>query len=583
MIYLLNMKNVEQLINDAIDAHKKGNHSLAEKKYNKALKTSPKNPKLLYFFGIFESQRNNNIHAEKLLEQCSKLVPNDADIEYNLGTVCQQLEKHKKAIKRFINAITSNPQLLLAHLNLGASYIQIKDYVEAIPPLEAALSLSTDNEDVLYNLAKAHYHLEHWQTSYEYGQKIPSTSKHFIDAIVLSAESLARDYKQEKSLEILKNALKMAIDSSIILNKMGDICFSQKNYDAALTHYIDATEKNKGNSDSYVNLGRLLYTTGNIDQALQWLRTGLEECADKKSIHSNYALILLADGKLGEGWNHYIHRIIDRPHSKLPPFEKLDSDLANQTIYLVPDQGIGDQLFFLRFIPLLQAQHAKVKICVHEKLKPALRTSNIHPLLIGMRQVPLKGEIYELGDLPYLLGCNDNDYALPLELKIDSNKRLVQSNRLPNIGISWRGGIADGKTLYKEINLTNFLETISAIQANWYILQRHPELEELEQVRSILGDNIQDASELNEDLESMLELLDQLDDQIGVSNTNVHLRSSLGKTGKVLIPNPPDWRWLIHVEESPWVPGYKIYRQSTSEDWSEPLSRLASDLKKQYT
>lgn len=47
---------------------------------------------------------------------------------------------------------------------------------------------------------------------------------------------------------------------------------------------------------------------------------------------------------------------------------------------------------------------------------------------------------------------------------------------------------------------------------------------------------------MNEDREDLLALLALLDDYVGVSNTNMHLLGSLGKTARVLVPNPPDWK-----------------------------------------
>jgi hypothetical protein len=69
-----------------------------------------------------------------------------------------------------------------------------------------------------------------------------------------------------------------------------------------------------------------------------------------------------------------------------------------------------------------------------------------------------------------------------------------------------------------------------------------------------------------------------IDDYVGVSNTNMHLLAGLGKTAKVLIPYPPDWRWMAEGEESPWFKGFKTYRQLTNGYWSLALQNLTQDL-----
>ena len=59
-----------------------------------------------------------------------------------------------------------------------------------------------------------------------------------------------------------------------------------------------------------------------------------------------------------------------------------------------------------------------------------------------------------------------------------------------------------------------------------------------------------------------------LDDYVGVSNTNMHLRAGLGLTARVLVPLPPEWRWQADAAESPWFPGFAIYRQTHAAGWA---------------
>jgi hypothetical protein len=76
----------------------------------------------------------------------------------------------------------------------------------------------------------------------------------------------------------------------------------------------------------------------------------------------------------------------------------------------------------------------------------------------------------------------------------------------------------------------------------------------------------------------MLALLALIDDYIGVSNTNMHLRAGVGKTARVLVPCPAEWRWMAKGNRSPWFPGFSIYRQENNGDWSNALAQLAADL-----
>jgi hypothetical protein len=92
------------------------------------------------------------------------------------------------------------------------------------------------------------------------------------------------------------------------------------------------------------------------------------------------------------------------------------------------------------------------------------------------------------------------------------------------------------------------------------------------------GANVLDASAANEDIESLLVLLSLVDELVCVSSASVHLRAAGGREARVLVPHPPDWRWLRHGERSPWYPGFPLYRQRLDLDWSEPLAQLRRDL-----
>jgi hypothetical protein len=134
--------------------------------------------------------------------------------------------------------------------------------------------------------------------------------------------------------------------------------------------------------------------------------------------------------------------------------------------------------------------------------------------------------------------------------------------------------------LFKETDISLLGSTLSAWPGEVLILQRNPRPDEIESFMRALGRPAHDFSDLNENLEDMLALLSQLDEYVGVSNTNMHLMAGLGKTARVLIPHPPEWRWMTGCNESPWFPGFQQYRENPNKDWNSALPRLTKDLLK---
>jgi ADP-heptose:LPS heptosyltransferase len=76
-------------------------------------------------------------------------------------------------------------------------------------------------------------------------------------------------------------------------------------------------------------------------------------------------------------------------------------------------------------------------------------------------------------------------------------------------------------------------------------------------------------------------LCECLDFVISVDTSIAHLSAALGRRTWVLLPVNPDWRWLHDREDSPWYPTMKLYRQTTVDDWSGVLARVAADLRRE--
>jgi hypothetical protein len=162
--------------------------------------------------------------------------------------------------------------------------------------------------------------------------------------------------------------------------------------------------------------------------------------------------------------------------------------------------------------------------------------------------------------------------------------RLAQAGPPPYIGLTWRGGTAPEEQkaaawmLFKEIPIEKFGATLRDSKGTMLALQRNPAAGEIEKLAQAMGRPLHDFSDLNEDLEGMLALLAEIDDYFGVSNTNMHLRAGVGRQARVLVPCPPEWRWMAEGESSPWFPGFNVYRQAIDGNWAAALTRLAADL-----
>ena len=318
------------------------------------------------------------------------------------------------------------------------------------------------------------------------------------------------------------------------------------------------------------------------DAAAKWLREVVERAPEERPARYALSLLRLSLGQWREGWMHHLWRT-HVPAARAMP-EVLAPRLDGKRILLRAEQGLGDILFFLRFAAELRNRGADVFLECPPKLVPVLADR----IAIDPAAKP-DVEIW-IPDLPAVLQSDSTPPALALEANDavcrSMREKLALLGSPPYLGLTWRAGTVekgppaglDRRLLSKEVPPALLGEAVRGWRGTLVSLQRAPTAGELQAVREASSAEVHDLSAVNENLREMLALLAQLDEYVAVSNTNIHLLAGLGGRARVLVPYPPEWRWMRREGESLWFPGFPVYRQASDHDWSAPLRRLRQDL-----
>jgi len=118
----LEKSELGQILETAIENHKKNNFTIAEDLYKKILKIDNNHTKAIFLLGNLSLQKKNFAKAE---EYYLKLIEIDSSIEdahNNLGIVYSELNFFDKAEKSFKKAIEKNQNYPDAYSNLGLMY-----------------------------------------------------------------------------------------------------------------------------------------------------------------------------------------------------------------------------------------------------------------------------------------------------------------------------------------------------------------------------------------------------------------------------------------------------------------------------
>jgi ADP-heptose:LPS heptosyltransferase len=86
--------------------------------------------------------------------------------------------------------------------------------------------------------------------------------------------------------------------------------------------------------------------------------------------------------------------------------------------------------------------------------------------------------------------------------------------------------------------------------------------------------NISHFEDAIEDFSDTAALCDLMDFVISVDTSVAHLAGALGKRVNLILPEVPDWRWLLKRHDSPWYPSMTIFRKNRdTKSWEGLLSR----------
>jgi tetratricopeptide (TPR) repeat protein len=326
---------------------------------------------------------------------------------------------------------------------------------------------------------------------------------------------------------------------------------------------------------------------GHTQSAIADLDWVLERNPESAEAHFAKAEMLLARGSFASGWVEYRWRpdriawLASQAMAADSPPHAADS-LRGRDIVLHGEQGLGDTLFFLRFVPRI-AELARI---VSLEIDPRLRA--ILPQYWRAER-PKEALALLVGDVPAIL----EPLPVPsMKLQAEQARVAVFRERLahcgppPYVGLTWQAGVrweqmrSPGESLFKRVPPERLGQALRQAGGTLISLQRSPAPHDAQLLGAAAQKRVHDLSSVNQDLRDAVALLAILDDYIAVSNTNVHLNEALGKRTRVLVTHPAEWRWTAKAERSPWFERAALYRQAADGSWQSALERLGADLER---
>ena len=518
----------------ALKAHKAGDFATAEKAYKKALRTDPDAFAAQINLSTLYMSSGRMEQANRMLEKLSDAHPDNATVWFNYANSCKGVGKVQEALRAYGEAVRIDPEQVNAWFNLGNTHAETGAYEEAIAAYERALHYDPNEAALLNNYANALKETGRWD-----------------DALQVYIRASQRDPGNPELLNNLGYALEKKLNPEEALN-----C-----YEAAIRLKPDFPE-------AFTNMG-LTYLNGDDLQAAAACFSHaitLDETFSKA--HAHLAFVHMKAGEYAEGWRRYWQRENRETGlyalCNVPVDMQLPNTLVGVRVLLLREQGIGDELFFLRFAPELKRRGAEVAYNASAKLAPLLAASGLVDAVVGDDAITSYRADYRIpiGDLPHLLNLPGPAQTFSPEIAVDPARleRLeatLAEPDLPKIGIAWRAGVGANR---REIALEAFVELLQGLPLHVVVMQRDPTEAELHRLRDAF-EHLTDLSACHDDMEDLAALLTLLDDYVAVDNTAVHFCGVLGRPCRLLLQRGYDFRWCKDNPQ-PWYPSVVAYDAS---------------------
>lgn len=486
---------------------------------------------------------------------CERIVaqrPDDPDALNLLAVILRRQQRSADALAVLNRAVACAPGFAAAHVNRGNVLADLERHDDALASYRAALELQ------------------------------PASADHHASV----AEALVRLDRGAEALAAADAAL--AIDPHHAQAHMtrGAMLHAQGHDDAALAAYDQALPGRPRDAVLHTNRGVALAALQRHAEAEAAYAQALAIDPDHAAAHFNRGLLRLLQGDLARGWPDMEWRWRTPGLGARTAFAGEpwlgQTPLIGKTIVLHAEQGLGDAIQFVRYAARVKAAGAQRVLLQVPRPLTALLTgvAGVDRVLAAGARLPAFDEHCPLMSLPLAFGTRlptvpaDGPY-----LHADPERVAVWQEKLgertsPRVGLVWSGNPRHRNDHHRSIPLAGFLQAVQG-PARFVALQK--DVAAADRAR-LTRRGITSWAREQRDLADTAALIDALDLVVAVDTSVAHLAGAMGKPVWLLLPWTPDWRWLLHRDDSPWYPSMRLFRQPAAGDWASMLQRVGAEL-----
>lgn len=614
--------NTIDLLRKGLHEHHEGRLEAAAELYGAALAMEPENVSALRCLGVLRSQQGDVQAALTLLQAAARFAPDMPEVFNDLGSALRQKGALDEAILAFNEALRLAPAFAEAYFNRGVTYEALGKPDRAMESYDLALQANPSRREARFNraamlmrsgefalalpdlveyirdapgsleagllLGRAYRELARWGEAENVYARLSVHHAGNAELLVLLATCRLVQQKFAAAARVCTQALALQPDHPEAHFKAGVAYLHLWDLQAALHHLTRATALRPDSADAVLHLAIASQRAGLFAAADSAFQRALSLDPESPDVHWHYADFLLLIGDYRNGWEEFEWRWLnERFVSQKWEFAQSHwngEDISGKTILLHPEQGFGDTLQFVRYVPLVVSLGARVLLGTPPELarllsdypgtegvylSPALLPQfDLHCPLMSLARI-FKTDVDTIpATVPYL--HVHESIAAPWK------EFFTQYQSTVNVGLIWSGNPGQEHNRHRACHLADLAPLFGHGNVTFFSLQKGAPAVELRDA----GANapIVDLSPRLDDFAETAAVMQHLDLIISTDTGPVHLAGGLGRPTWLLLSAIPDWRWMMGREDSPWYPHFRLFRQARAGDWSDVVAKVSREL-----
>ena len=547
--------------------------------YQRAATLHPNSPEIHNNIGIALAKQGRLDDAIAAYSKALQLRPNYPEACNNLGAALVRKEAFAEAVVQLRNAIQTRPDYAEAHNNLGHALAALHEYDAAIAALQEAIRLRPQHARSHYKLGLLYANRRQFEASAACLREALRLAPHDGETHRDLGISLAKLGQSSEAVVHSRQALQLLPNQVQILNLLASSLSELEQFDEAMELFARALRLKPEDPEVRNNL------VVTLSELCRW-REAMLQCDEAIRLRPNYAdahlnrgFILLTQGSLAEGWPEYewrwqTERFTPRPF--VQPLWKSES-LHGKTLLVHAEQGLGDTLQFVRYLPFVRRLGCRIVLECPSQLHRLLASFAEIDQFCAVNATPPAFDYHvSLLSLPGLLGTTlENMPAQVPYLQAEPGllepwrTELSQWNGF-KIGIVWQGSTQYHRDRPRSIPLLQFAPLAQLEGVHLFSLQKGPGSEQLCEFAVDypvvdLGSRLDETTGPFCDTAAVMKLLDLV---ITCDTSTAHLAGALAVPVWIALPHRADWRWFLDRDDSPWYPTARLFRQARRGDWA---------------